>query len=96
MGHLKSRSQPLRRCGDQASKSVLVPIHKPGFRRLAFDDFAAIAGRFFLELQVFDHVFGRLRHDPAALIEAFAPGPTGNLVKIARAQDEGLFAVKFA
>src|SRR5258705_436033 len=37
-----------------------------------------------------------LSDDPANVIEAFAPSPACNLMKIARAQDAGLLAVELA
>ena len=96
MRDLKTRRQPLRRRGDQAAKCVLVPIYKIFFRRLALDSFLAAARRLFRQFQIFDHVLRRLRHHPAAVVEALAPGATTDLVKIPRTQDEGLLAVEFA
>jgi hypothetical protein len=41
-------------------------------------------------------VFGGLDDDPAAVVEAFAPGAAGDLMEIAGAEDAGFFAVEFA
>ena len=96
MRDLETRSQSFRRRGDQARKGVLVPVDEILFRRLALHGFLAVARRFFRELQVFDHMLRRLRHHPAAIIEALAPGAPADLMKIARAQDAGLLSVIFA
>src|SRR5262249_23583812 len=44
---------------------------------------------------VFDHVFGSLGDDPAVIVEAFAPGAAGDLVKIAGGEDGDAFAAVF-
>ena len=57
---------------------------------LRLTDLLAVPRRLLLQLEVLDHVLGRLRHHPAAVVEAFAPGAPADLVEIARAQDAGL------
>ncbi len=84
------------RRGDQAGEGILVPVDEIFLRRLALDGFLAAARGFFVELEVFDHVLGRLRHHPAAVVKPLAARAAGDLVKIARAQDAGLLAVEFA
>src|SRR5262249_38205020 len=61
-----------------------------------FDDFFAVTGGFLFQLDVFDYVFGRLRDDPAAFVEALAPGAPGDLMKVARSEERRFFAVEFA
>ena len=93
---LETRGQALRLGGDQAEERVLVPVDEVLLRRLAFDHLLAVPGRLLFQLQVLDHVLGRLGNHPAALVEPLAPGPPANLVKIPRAQDAGLLAVILA
>ena len=42
---------------------------------------------FSIQLDIFDHVFGRLRHDPAAVVKSLPSRAPGDLMKIARAQE---------
>ena len=51
---------------------------------------------FSVELEIFDGVFRRLRHHPATIVESLAPGASGDLVKIPRAEDDRLLPVKLA
>ena len=96
MRNLESGDQPFRRRLHQAQISLLVPIDKILFRGFALDRLSAVFGRFFVQLDVFSRMIGRLRHDPAAIIETLAAGPSGNLMKIARAQNGGLLAIELA
>ena len=96
VGNLEAGSQPLRRRGDQAGEGVFVPVDEVFLGRLALDGFPAVAGGFFGELEVLDGMFGRLRHDPAAVVESLAPGASADLVKIPRAEDDGLLPVELA
>src|SRR5262249_10933428 len=96
MRYLKSRAQSLRWRIDQASKGLLVPIDKILFGWLPFECLFPIASCLFLEFQVLDGMFGRLRHDPTPVVEPLASSPSGNLVKIPGSQNGGFLSVKLA
>src|SRR5207247_11056162 len=70
--------------------------HEVFCRALAFDDFLSRARGLFFELQVFDDMLRSLRHNPASIIEALAPGSPSDLVKVARAQKGGFLSIEFA
>ena len=72
MRNLKAGGQALRLRRNQTGKGVFIPVDEVPFRRLAFNNFLAIAGGFSFEFEVFDYVLGRLGDDPAAVVEAFA------------------------
>ena len=93
---LELAGQPLGRRGDQAREGLLVPVDEVPLRRLALDEFLAAAGLLLLEQQILDDMLRRLRHHPAAFIEALAPRAPADLVEIARAQDACLFPVELA
>ena len=63
---------------------------------LRLTNFLPSLRRFLFQLEILDHVLGRLRHHPAAVVETFAPGAAADLMKIPRAQDAGLLPVEFA
>ena len=80
------------RSGDAAIKRVkvflsqLTKFFSSGWRFTAF----LPSRRLFRELQILDDMLRRLGHDPAAIVEPFAPGASADLMKIPRAQDAGL------
>src|SRR5690348_16627319 len=94
MRHLEPGAQPLGLCVDEAEEGLLIPIDKVLLWRFAFDGLLTILSRFFVELDVLDGVLRRLRNHPATIIETFASGTTGDLMKVARAQNPGLLAVE--
>jgi hypothetical protein len=62
-------------------------------RRLLLDRLPA-AHRLGRDPLVLDHVLGRLAHHPAALVEALAPGPPGDLPEVAHREQPRLLAVE--
>src|SRR5207253_8706201 len=94
--NLKPGCEALRQRIDEATERLLVPTDEVPFRRLAMERFLSVFGGFFQQLQVLDHVFGRLRHHPTAVIVSFPSGATGDLMKIAPAQNPGFLAIEFA
>src|SRR5437660_6874328 len=92
----KAGSQTLRLRRHQSRESVFIPVDEVLVRRLAFNNFLAIARGFSFEFEVFDYVLGRLGDDPAAVVEAFAASAASDLVEIARAEDGSLFAIILA
>ncbi len=96
VGDLETGLQALGLGAYQARKSVLVPVDEVPLRRLAFNDLLSVARGFAFEFEILNHVFGGLRHHPAAVIKALAPGSAANLVKVARAEDGRLLAIELA
>ena len=90
MRHLEAGGQSFRRRGNQTREGILVPVDEILLQRLALHGFLAVARRLFRELQILDDMLRRLGHDPAAIVEPFAPGASADLMKIPRAQDAGL------
>ena len=84
--HLEVAGQPLGRGGDQTRHGGLVPIHIILLRRLSPHELLPAARLLLLQLQVLDGMRRRLHHDRAQIVEAFASGATGDLVKIARSK----------
>ena len=93
---LKAGSQTLRDRGHKAREGVLVPRDKMLLRRFAFNNFLAVARSLLFELEILDHVFRRLGHNPTSVVEALAPGASGDLVKIPGREQRGFFSVEFA
>ena len=94
--HLEPRHQPFRWRRNQPFEGLLVPRHEVLLRRLALHDLLPADLRFLLQFQVLDDVLRRLRDDPAAVIEALAPGAPGDLVEIARGEDADFLAAELA
>src|SRR6516162_553892 len=95
MCHFESRLERLRRLGDESLKGVFVPRDVAFRRRLLPHHF--LPGRDALSnAKVFDHVLGCLNHHRASLVEPFSARSSGDLLKVAHAQDTNLFAIEFA
>ena len=94
--NLKAGNQPFGRRIDQAGEGLFIPINEIAFRCLALKRFAAVAGGFFREAQIFDHVFRRLHDHPAFVIETLASGAAADLMKISRGQNANLLAIELA
>ncbi len=94
--HLEARHEPFRRGADQALEGVEVPVDEIVLGRLAPRHLLAVLRRLLAQLDVLDHVFGRLHHHVAPLVEPLAAGAPGDLVEVARAEDRRLPAVELA
>jgi hypothetical protein len=91
----EARFQRLGRAVHQALEGAAVEVHVALLRRLLHVHLLAARG-LGLEAQVLDDVGRRLRHHPAAIVEALAPGAARDLLEFAHAQDAVLLAVVLA
>ena len=92
MADLELAREAFGRRGDEAGEGGLVPVDEVLFRLLALHKFLSLG----FEQEVFDRVFRCLRHHPADIVEPLAPGASGDLMEVARAQDSRLLPAEFA
>jgi hypothetical protein len=94
---LEARLERLGRPLAQPLEGALVPVDEPLLGRLAQDHLLGLPlGLLLLQPLVLDHVLGRLRHHPAAIVEALAAGAPADLLELAHREDARLLAVVLA